>query len=55
LLQSADYYEERLQEQARKLIAIAEPTVILLFGGVVGVIALALLQTVYGVNPSTLR
>ncbi len=55
LLQAADYYDERLQGQARKLIAIAEPTVILLFGGVVGVIALALLQTVYGVNPSTLR
>jgi type II secretory pathway component PulF len=44
-----------LQEQASKLLAIAEPVVILLFGGVVGTIALALLQTVYGVNASTLR
>jgi type II secretory pathway component PulF len=55
LLQSAEYYEERLHEKARTLIAIAEPTVILLFGGVVGTIALALLQTVYGVNASTIR
>jgi general secretion pathway protein F len=55
LVQAAQYYEELLQEKARKLIAIAEPTVILLFGCVVGVIALALLQTVYGVNASALR
>lgn len=55
LLQAAEFYEERLQEQARRLIAIAEPTVILVFGGVVGLIALALLQTVYGVNASALR
>ncbi len=44
LLQAADYYEERLQQQAQRLIAIAEPTVILLFGCVVGVIALARLR-----------
>jgi len=55
LLQAAEYYEDRLQDQARRLIAIAEPVVILLFGGVVGTIALALLQTVYGVNAGTLR
>jgi type II secretory pathway component PulF len=55
LLQTAEYYDERLQEKARKLIAIVEPLVILVFGGVVGMIALALLQTVYGVNANNLR
>lgn len=55
LIQAAEYYEERLQEQARKAIAVAEPVVILVFGCVIGMIALALLQTVYGINASTLR
>jgi len=36
--------------QLERLVALAEPLLIVLFGGAVGVIALALLQAVYGLN-----
>lgn len=47
--------EQRTQRSLRRLIAFAEPAMIVGFGLVVGGIALALLQAIYGLNPAGLR
>ena len=39
----------------RRLVALAEPAMIILFGAMVGLVALSLLQAIYGVNPAALR
>ncbi len=55
LANAALYYEERFETRAAKVLSIAEPVVILGFGAIVGTVALALLQTVYGVNAGAMR
>jgi type II secretory pathway component PulF len=36
------------------MVALTEPAVIVAFGGVVAVVALSLLQAIYGVNPGAI-
>jgi len=50
LARAADLLEARADRTLVRLVALAEPLLIVLFGGAVGVIALALLQAVYGLN-----
>lgn len=46
----AQAHEERAGRELRTLVRLVEPALILVFGGVVGFIALAMLQAVYAVN-----
>ena len=43
-----------MQRTAVTLVALVEPALILLFGAIVGFVALALLQAIYGINASSL-
>jgi type II secretory pathway component PulF len=42
--------EEDLERRLDRLITLVEPLLIALFGLVIGFVALALLQAIYGVN-----
>jgi general secretion pathway protein F len=55
LLQAATILERRTERAVERVVAIAEPAMIVAFGGMVGVVALALLQAVYGINAGTFR
>jgi general secretion pathway protein F len=55
LLKSAELLERRTERAVERLVALAEPLMIVLFGGVVALVALALLQAVYGVNAGSFR
>ncbi|HUG26109.1 type II secretion system F family protein [Piscinibacter sp.] len=55
LLKSADLLERRTERALERMVALAEPAMIVLFGGVVALVALALLQAIYGVNASSFR
>jgi type II secretory pathway component PulF len=52
---AADALEEAADRALRRVVALAEPALILLFGGIVGFVALSLLQAVYGVNAGAFR
>ncbi|MEP6622286.1 MAG: type II secretion system F family protein [bacterium] len=52
---AADLFEERAKRSAARFVAIAEPGLIVVFGVVVGVIALALVQAIYGINLTPMR
>ncbi len=54
-LRSASILEERMDRLLQRLVSLAEPVMIVLFGGVVGFVALSLLQAIYGVNADALR
>ncbi len=51
---AAELFEQRTERATQRAVALLEPAMIVLFGGVVGVIALALLQGIYGINPTGL-
>jgi type II secretory pathway component PulF len=53
-LRIADSYEDELKRSLRTLVAIIEPVLILLFGLLVGFVALAMLQAIYGLNVNQL-
>lgn len=53
LLKSADLLERKTERALERLVALAEPAMIVLFGGLVALVALALLQAIYGVNASS--
>lgn len=55
LLKAADLLERRTERALERLVALAEPAMIIVFGGLVALVALALLQAIYGMNPGTLR
>lgn len=55
LLKAADLLERRTERAVERLVALAEPAMILLFGGLVALVALSLLQAIYGVNVSSFR
>jgi general secretion pathway protein F len=55
LLKAADLLERRTERALERLVAMAEPAMIILFGGLVALVALALLQAIYGVNASSFR
>jgi len=52
---AADLFEERSTRSAARFMAFAEPGLIVAFGLVVGVIALALVQAIYGINVAPTR
>ncbi|MGH7631949.1 MAG: type II secretion system F family protein, partial [Gemmatimonadales bacterium] len=52
---AAQILEERVQRSVQRLVALAEPTMIVAFGGIVGFVALSLLQAIYSVNSGSFR
>ena len=52
---AADLFEERAKRSAARFVALAEPALIVAFGLVVGLIALALVQAIYGINLTPMR
>jgi general secretion pathway protein F len=50
LVKAAELLEKRTERTLERLVAIAEPAMIVAFGGIVALVALALLQAIYGVN-----
>jgi general secretion pathway protein F len=55
LLKAADLLERRTERAVERLVALAEPAMIIAFGGIVALVALALLQAIYGVNAGSFR
>ncbi len=55
LLKAAQLFEDRTERSLQRLVALAEPAMIVLFGLIVGMIALSLLQAIYGVNAGSFR
>ena len=55
LLKAADMLERRTERAVERLVALAEPAMIVMFGGLVALVALALLQAIYGVNAGSFR
>lgn len=55
VLKAADILEERAERSMQRLVALAEPAMILIFGGIVGFVALSLLQAIYSVNAGSFR
>jgi type II secretory pathway component PulF len=53
-LRVADTYDVEVRRTLRSLVAVIEPAMILLFALLVGFIALAMLQAIYGLNTSLL-
>jgi general secretion pathway protein F len=49
-LRVADTYDAEVRRTLHRLVALIEPVMILVFGGLVGFVALALLQAIYGIN-----
>ena len=43
--------ESELRRGLERLLRLVEPTMIVVFGGIVGFVALAMLQAIYGVKP----
>jgi type II secretory pathway component PulF len=55
LVKAADIFEERTARTTTRLVALAEPAMMVVFGGAVGFVALSLLQAVYAVNAGAFR
>ena len=51
ILRAADLAEREAESRLRALVLLLEPTLVLLFGGLVAFIAAALLQAVYSLRP----
>lgn len=51
---AAEAADALVQRRVAQLVAIVEPFLILVFGGIVGFVALALLQAIYGLNAGQL-
>jgi len=49
-LRVADNYDNEVRRTLRAMVALIEPALILIFGGLVGFVALAMLQAIYGIN-----
>ena len=55
LLKAADILDERAERLTTRLVALLEPAMIVAFGGIVGFVALSLLQAIYGINAASFR
>jgi type II secretory pathway component PulF len=55
LAKAAELLETQVERTMQRLVAVAEPAMIVLFGGVVGFVALSLLQAIYSVNAGSFR
>jgi general secretion pathway protein F len=49
-LRVADAYDAEVRRTLRTMVALVEPAMILVFGALVGFVALAMLQAIYGIN-----
>jgi general secretion pathway protein F len=54
LLKAAALLERRTTRSVERMVALIEPLVIVAFGGVIAVVALSLLQAIYGINAGAL-
>lgn len=54
LLKAADFLEKRTERTLERLVALVEPAMIVAFGGIIALVALSLLQAIYGVNAGAL-
>ena len=52
-LRVADAYDADVRRTLRTMVALVEPAMILVFGTLVGFVALAMLQAIYGINFNT--
>jgi type IV pilus assembly protein PilC len=55
LRKAADLFEQRCERTLARLVALAEPLMIVVLAVVVGSVALSLLQAIYGVNANAFR
>jgi general secretion pathway protein F len=55
LLKAAEIFEERTERGAQRLVTLLEPAMILSFGLLVAIVALSVLQAIYGVNAGVYR
>lgn len=55
LLKAAEMFDDRSQRTVQRLVALAEPAMIVFFGALVAFVALSLLQAIYGVNADAFR
>ena len=55
LLKAAEIFEERTERGAQRLVTLLEPAMIMTFGLVVAIVALSVLQAIYGVNAGVYR
>jgi type II secretory pathway component PulF len=55
LLKAAEIFEDRSDRTLQRLVTLAEPGMILVFGGIIAFVAFSLLQAVYSVNAGTFR
>jgi len=55
LRKAADLFEQRCERTLARLVALAEPLMIVVLALVVGSVALSLLQAIYGVNANAFR
>ncbi len=55
LVKAAEILEERTERALQRVVAALEPAMIVVFGGIVGFVALSLLQAIYSVNAGALR
>lgn len=53
-LRIAGTYDAEVQRGLKTLVSLVEPVLIVLFGGLVGFVALAMLQAIYSINASVL-
>jgi type II secretory pathway component PulF len=51
-LRVAETYDGQVRRALRALVALIEPAMIIVFGGLVGFVALAMLQAIYSINAS---
>jgi general secretion pathway protein F len=51
-LRVADTYDGEVRRALRTLVSLIEPAMIIVFGGLVGFVALAMLQAIYSINTS---
>ncbi len=50
----ARHYEQLTRRALRTAVALVEPAIIILFGGLIAFVAVAMLQAIYGINARTL-
>lgn len=55
LMKAAQLFEERSDRTTQRLVALAEPAMIVIFGVVIGFIALSVLEAIYSVNAGSFR
>jgi general secretion pathway protein F len=55
LLKAAEIFENGTERSLKRLVAFAEPVMIVVFGGLVAFVALSLLQAIYSVNADAFK